>query len=577
MSKDSQTRVILFLSFGLVVLTVLTVQANEFGATWDEFLYYKGVRGVLNHGFEILKGGSPDEGQIFADLAIFGHLSRFGPYLLASMNGIQVENLESMTDAQKFVMGSFSTLNHMSSVLFGLLTALVLGIVAKHWAKQGLGMLVFVLLLFFPEWTGSSFFNNSDVPQGFVFTCFTLSWGVQSFLIVNSSRSHRKGIWSWSALAGLWAGISASTRPGSFVFVMAFYLTTGLISVVINRQRRWNRFSASLIVTVCTSLSVFYLTYPQGWNRLPWDSLYKAITYISNRQHRGMIDASWHLVNELYQSVPLLFVIGILAFTLLATSGISRHRDFLQVLRRKLLEEPFYWVCLAMVLQVAIPVLMVCISGTVLYGRLRHILLIYPAIVFLSSIGLFHIFKSSSSHVSKLVKALTLAALLLLVGETVLLSPYQYMYKSDISRVVDMALKKDKDMRSGYFGLYRDYYGTAQKRLFSLCISDKECLSGLTTNGEMIRQVKGSKPDGGAFNSELFEATRLLFMSRKELNAEKQREEQGVYFQMNTNKFPDVKTTGCKEIASLRRSILLPVSRVKVGSLSRCTPVASDQ
>lgn len=37
-----------------VTAALIFAQIDEFGATWDEFLYFKGVRGVINHGLEIL-------------------------------------------------------------------------------------------------------------------------------------------------------------------------------------------------------------------------------------------------------------------------------------------------------------------------------------------------------------------------------------------------------------------------------------------------------------------------------------------------------------------------------------------
>lgn len=343
----------------LVLLAILVVQTGEFGATWDEFLYYKGVRGVVNHGIEILRGNTPDPNAIFGDLRYFGNVSRFIPYALASfLSSLEIGSLESLTDAQKFLMGSFTSLNHISAAIFGWLTACLLALVARGSGKRMLGLLVLLLMFLIPEWSGSALFNNSDVPLGFIFTCFSLSWAVQGWLIMKSDSTEcKQRWWMWAAVAGVWGGLSASCRPGAIVFVICYYVVLGAIAGLC-RSKRLNRAAFSVALSTTSGLLVYFLTYPQSWGSVPWESLYDAVTYISERQNRGIQIATWNIFSELYRSLPLVVVIGLIAIlirTLVSIKGRVelRKNDF-----RDVINSGFSWVVFGMALQVLIPLLL---------------------------------------------------------------------------------------------------------------------------------------------------------------------------------------------------------------------------
>ncbi|WP_415399094.1 hypothetical protein [Synechococcus sp. W4D4] len=567
--RDVKARLFVWPILTTLVLAILIVQTNEYGATWDEFLYFKGVRGVVRHGVDILMGRGPDTKDIFGDLALFGHTSRFVPFLLSQANVLQVANLESLTDAQKFLLGSFTSLNHLSSVVFGWMTGCLLSVVAWKSGRRYLSALVFFLIVLFPEWTGSSFFNNSDIPQAFMFTCFSLTWAVQGWLGFVSDNADRKRIWIWATLAGVWAGLSVSTRPGSVVFICFYYIALLALVYVLRKTGRWGMTLLSIGISMIIASIVFYLTYPQGWDRWPWQSIYEAVGYISDRQKGSVVEAATYLANQLYESLPLLYVVGLVSLIYVFFNRIIESRINCRVYLTRLCQDKWFWIYLSMILQVMVPIILVSLSGTILYNRLRHIMLIYPPLVMLSSLGLQLALTGETTSAKHFYRISIAVVSIFTVAEIVLLSPYQYTYKSDVSRLVDLRFGTAEHTKSRYYGLNNDYYGAAQKRLFAFCVEDKSCLSELVNSHDGVRQSNGIVADSGSFNKELFDASRLLFL-RPEKEREPQDGPKRGFYLFSTNKFRDLDDSNCSITNSLTRQILVPVKKASIGELLFC-------
>ena len=552
-------------------LAILVGQINEFGATWDEFLYFKGVRGVVRHGIDVLMGRSPNIKDIFGDLALFGHTSRFVPFLLSQSNALQVSNLESLTDAQKYLLGSFTILKHLSSVAFGWITGCLLSVVTWRSDRRYLSTMVFFLVLLLPEWTGSSFFNNSDIPQAFIFTCFSLTWAIQGWLLFVEGSPDRKRLLMWSSTAGVWAGLSISTRPGSVVFVCVYYVVLFFLVYLSSKRKKWRLMSISVTISAVVANIAFYLTYPQGWGRWPWQSVYQAVSYISDRQKKGVFQATAYVANQLYESLPLLYVVGLVSLIFFSLTKLMKSRMSCGCYISSVFQDKWAWVYFSMFLQLAVPVIMVSISGTVLYGRLRHIMLVYPALAMLSTLGLQLVLTGKSTSTKRVCRVVIVAIAAITFTEFVLLSPYQYTYKSDVSRLMDLGLGNVQISRSRYYGLNNDYYGASQKHLFGFCVADKSCLSELVNRPDGVRQTNGIKVDGGSFNKELFEAYRLLFLKPERERQVLDRDvPEKSFYQFNTNKFREIETAKCTITNSLTRQILVPVKKVSIGELLLC-------
>ena len=554
-----------------LLLAMLVSQINEFGATWDEFLYFKGVRGVVSHGLDVLMGRSPNIKDIFGDLALFGYTSRFVPFLLSQSNAVQVSNLESLTDAQKYLLGSFTSLNHLSSVAFGWMTACLLSVVTWKSERRYLPVMVFFLVLLLPEWTGSSFFNNSDIPQAFIFTCFSLTWAIQGWSVYIEGNADRRKLLLWSSTAGMWAGLSVSTRPGSVVFVCIYYMILFCLVYLLDKRNKWRLTLVSLTISSVTANIIFYLTYPQGWGQWPWQSIYQAVAYISDRQKKGVLQATAYVADQLYESLPLLYILGLVSLIFFALTKVMKNRLRFIDYVSSVFQDRWCWIYCSMFLQLAVPVVLVSISGAVLYNRLRHIMLIYPALAMVSALGLQLVLTGKSTSPKRVCRVVIATVAAFTFTEIVLLSPYQYTYKSDVSRLMDLSFGNAEVSKSRYYGLHDDYYGASQKHLFGFCVADQSCLSELVNNPDGVRQTNGINVDGGSFNRELFEASRLLFLKPER---ERQLRDQDVledrYYQFNTNKFREMDSSECVIKNSLTREILLPAKRVSIGELLLC-------
>lgn len=555
-----------FFLVGLFFIFLFGIQSNEFGATWDEFLYYKGVRGVVNHGAEVIKGNNPETGMIFGDLALFGHITRFLPYMLSKLNSIQVENLEYLTDAQKFILGSFPSLNHLSAVVAGVLTAIVVSRIWVEYGSKFQAVIYTVLLMAYPEWSGSLYFNNSDVPLGLFFTCFSLAWAVQTYLVLRN-YSCRGRLVKWSLFSGIWMALCISARPGTLAFLGVYYiLTAAILAKRANRRVSINGIKA-VTISWATAICLFYALYPQGWNRAPWQSIYDSIYYLSSRQKGGIAESASYVVNELMEGMPGIYIVGFIVgavFVLIKcgkafSAGPDNETEKTGIMN---------WICISMSLQAIMPLCMVVITGTVLYGRLRHIMFVFPAAVFIAAMGIAVMLKNKEYVGSKVLRALTMVILLLTIVEVALLSPYQYLYKSDYSRVINM-IKRDRGPDSGQKSVvYADYYGVSQKRIFDICVRNSECLENLVNNRNGIRQPNGETPDSGSFNAELFEASRLLFLKSESLSIDNNAVDS--HFLLKTNKSEIDDERYCEKVDGFGRLSIIPIQRNEIASLHKC-------
>ena len=433
------------------------------GVTWDELLDFEGVNGAFWHAINTLKGAAPDYKTITFDLEYYGNFFRWPTYIFWRL--IQVipwENLSGLPRSSYVLASGYVGLNHLSSILFGLGSAFLLYRLALA-LRPSARFLAPALLLSLPVWIGHSWFNSKDVPLAFAYTIYTYG----STLSIQSCRATYRDPISCTKLFTtqgsnhcdwLFRTFGIAALVGSRLGMLPFVVISELILFFVTPTSRQFKTSASSLV-----LGIFcaYLATPQAWAS-PLTYLRDTLDHYSARTSGGnSLETGIYISHHLFETLPLVLVIGILAFLLsfARATSYSRYLEFVPL-----------------ALQGVLVPLVLILSGKSLYNELRQILFVYPSLVFFASTGIAG-FAADSRPIGSDVPAILNRRILLFLFlvcwivlwiDNIMISPYQYLYRSELSRLLDPGTT-----------LRRDYWGFSIREVLGNCNRSESCSDAL--------------------------------------------------------------------------------------------------
>lgn len=477
------------------------------GVTWDEILDFEGVNGAFWHGLDVLKGRSPDFSSITFDLEYFGNATRWPTYLAwRLLSTTPWESFSGIDRVSLILGGSYVGLNHFSSILYGLSGIVVTFLIGYHLGGRRLSILSITILISLPTWIGHSWMNSKDIPFATSYLIYTYG---SVLLLTRSPHKACPRLSFWLRLIGI--SLLLGSRIGSISFVVIselFYL------FILGRKY------CQPFLSVILGAFVGFLLTPQAW-RHPISYPLEAIEFISNRQGSSTpLATALYIVNHLYESLPLVLVLGILGLIVLSCV-------------KKKLSLQSLWTPVILQLFIA-PTLLVLGSKT-LYNELRHILFIYPCLCLFSAKGwlLFCESEAVSRGFRRLALVIFSFLLTLLLAENISLAPYQYVYRSDISRLISPG-----DL------VHRDYWGFSNTETIRHCLKDGNCFNLLQLHPLTLRD--------GDWNRDIFVGFRNLVQPSDVLN---NKEVLGGKLQLQVSPFPDM----CRgDIVATQRKVLFP-------------------
>ena len=459
-----KTRSLLFLAlFFYGALSVIALATG--GVTWDEVLDFEGVNGAFWHAVNTLKGHSPDYKTITFDLEFYGNFTRWPVYLIWRL--FQVfpwENLQGFPRTSFVIVSGYIGLNHFSSILYGVFTAYLLyKLSSLLWPSSK--YLAPALLLTLPVWIGHSWFNSKDVPVAFAYTLYTLGSTILIKEVALDTRNIStlgKPVYLLGKIRicpSMFAralGIAAllGSRLGMLPFVLA---SDFLICALKPSGITFRRIAGSLFGGIAAA----YLATPQAWSS-PLTYVVDTISHYSARTSgASSLGTLVYILGNLFDTLPLIVTVGLLCFlqALKPPAPISKIVPFVPIFLQGFL----------------VPAALV-VGGKGLYNELRQVLFIYPSLIFFSSIGLSRFVALSSGDVlvgprfsfKGLMPMLLGLAWLVLLLDLVFISPFQYLYRSEVSRIV----------RPNH-ALRRDYWGFSVRELMVNCFRSTECASAI--------------------------------------------------------------------------------------------------
>ena len=241
-------------------------------ATWDELLDFEGALGSLWHGFNTLKGLSPDLGTITFNLEWFGNATRwptFIPWL--AVQPFDFNQIKVLDRAQLAILTNYFALNHVNSILFGAAGLWLQYTILKKYTSTRVAWMGLLLLLLYPAWSGNAWMNSKDIPFAFAYLLYSYS----SASIFNRRPSlllgHLRGNNSMWLVRVLAVTLMVGSRLPSIVFVL---LTESvLLARELSRSRgsklrmsKILRFQTLIqLLSLLTGLSLAFVATPQSW------------------------------------------------------------------------------------------------------------------------------------------------------------------------------------------------------------------------------------------------------------------------------------------------------------------------
>ena len=432
----------------LVNLAVGIMGARSASTTSDEPVHVSRMQSYLDTGWYLpafqMKGTEPANTTM---TYVYGPAAALPGHWAAVLVGAEApDTVSSGADAQfarRMVINLFGVLGIAAAAGLGWM---LLG--SWRW-----GVTVAAFLSCVPMWTGHSMFNIKDIPVAAGYTLLTAG------LVGTAVWARRRHLVASAAVMALGIVIAVGTRPGMWV---ACALSAGLLVVgfaVFRIPRsRWLPALLTVIAAVLVGFLGLLLLYPKAFSS-PLTAAQQAMAASAEFPTGGAIlrtagfghteHPPWfYIPGWLGAQIPVVIVvlaaIGLLSGLVLIARQAFRHGPELDARQRAM---PLA-VGLVIVQAIGLPVAAVLL-GSVLYGGVRQVLFVVPAISVLAVVGLARAiaWRSGRSHPwwPRAVLIVTAAGLILPTVDQIRMFPYGYTYFNEIAtlRPIDGAWATD--------------------------------------------------------------------------------------------------------------------------------------
>ncbi|MEI6275318.1 MAG: tetratricopeptide repeat protein [Prolixibacteraceae bacterium] len=398
----------IFVNAAMLLLLFMLFNSKQAGISGDEEVHYQQSVKVYNYFSTFGK----DQSALDTPTT---HLKYYGQ---------SFDNLTTIL-IRWFNIEDIYTFRHLMNGLAGWLCILMAALLAVWLSGYGAGILTLFLFALSPTFLGHAQNNLKDIPFALAYisgTFFLLKW------LFTEKRE-----WKDAVLLILSIAFSISIRPGGLLltcYLLLFVLvkeaityreSSGLNSVLFKRKM----ISAGIIFVLSYILGILLWPYLlQNPVTGFWES-YKVMTNFPTtikQIFEGKLEWSdwmpWYYLPKLMLiSIPLLVWAGIIGF--ITVAGKDVRKDWLKYA--------------FLTITILFPILFVIFEKSNLYGSWRHFLFVYPAIVVLAAIGIWH---GIIFFQTRIKKGLVITVVLLLslhpMDFMVRNHPYYYLYYNQL-------------------------------------------------------------------------------------------------------------------------------------------------
>ena len=438
---------IMYVSLILLVIYFFITSLINGGITFDE----PGIKAMINNHLRIGLSGAKLGSYLDYDIPYYGMVHLLPGYLLYRI----VILFHDFGGSNQAV---FYMVMHISFFIMGVATSWVIYNLLKLFnVNSAIALTSSALLLVYPTWIGSSFFNFKDIPASFFFTLYTY------FICEYSIRKNNNISYKIAITGALLCSVKFAFVP--IIVVNHLYLLCRVVFMGQNFMEQdhcLKKINNIMMIGLITIIFIYIMT-PAAW-RSPIFYLTNEIRLMSHHTWGGCTailgncinvqSANWqawkYLLTWYIAQIPtffiLIFVPGLVVMFNNLVRNFKSHIIYIPILLQMLL----------------LPIL-ASIHNSVFYDGTRHTLFCVPMIVFISCIGLNWLLTNTINSVVLRRVFLTIASIVLFGSFTVLLcdlltlNPYQYSYFNEWYRI----FYADKKIDNDYWAFsYKEAYDT---------------------------------------------------------------------------------------------------------------------
>ncbi len=347
------------------------------------------------------------------------------PYSQLKYYGQSFDNITTIL-IRWFNIDDIYTFRHQMNALAGWLCILLAALLAVWLSGYGAGILTLLLFAVSPTFLGHAQNNLKDIPFALAYlagTLFLLRW-----------LFAKKHTWKNTLPLILSIAFCISIRPGGLLLLCYLLLFTAILEFKTYRETA--KINIGLLKNRAYSLGLIVLgSYLLGILLWPYVLLNPISGFLKSYQvmaqfpttirqiFEGRLEWSdllpWYYLPKLMLiTIPLIVWTGVLSF--FALTGKAFRQDGLK-----------YGF---LIFTILFPIVFVLYEHSNLYGSWRHFLFVYPAIVVLAAIGLYHLLQRISEPFTRF--GIVLLLLMLAYDPFTFLvrnHPYDYLYYNQLT------------------------------------------------------------------------------------------------------------------------------------------------
>ena len=407
-----------------MLLVLIMMGSKEAGISGDEDLHYQQSISVYN----FYASGGTDRSALNT------------PVTYLKYYGQSFDNLTTIL-IRWFNIDDIYTFRHQMNGLTAWLCIVLAGFFAAWLSGWGAGIITLLLFALSPTFLGHAQNNLKDIPFALAYlagTLFLLRW------LFAGQKTWRNALPLILSIA-----FCISIRPGGLLLICYLLLFAAILEFKTYRETA--TFNTGALKNKLTWIAAIVLTaYLLGillWPYVllnPITGFWKSYTVMTQfpttiRQiFEGRLEWSdwmpWYYLPKLMLiTIPLIVWVGMLGFVTLSE----------KVVKKDWLKYGF------LIFTILFPVVFVIYEHSNLYGSWRHFLFIYPAILVLAAIGLWHMILRFQTKIWRTVVVIGLALLSLHpLSFLVRNHPYDYLYYNQLSG----------GLKGAYTNYETDYY-----------------------------------------------------------------------------------------------------------------------
>ena len=374
--------------------------------------------------------------------------------------------------------------NHLTNLFFSLCTIIGIKKLSKELFNDKVGIIVFLILFFYPAFNGHMGFNSKDTILALCHVwIFYLS--IKYLKNQHNKKKTNNYINYIAILAAVGSGINlyflGSLLPLFIFLILDFYIFKKIKSKKFDTKR--------LMVNLLYGFFVFYLLLVTFWIDthqnivilpfklfLEWfshDFTWVGYPYIlvnGNYYLYEDIPKSYLFINLILRS-PEYFLLLYALFPVIILGSIAFYKK----------KFPFFKYKLALILSMIIfPFCLLYFTPFSIYDGLRHVLWILPYICIIPALVIYYLFENTKNLKERITLSFTSLLIIYFLFNFFLTTPYQYTYLNAFNGEIKYRYKKFEN----------DYWGASLKELMEKIDFDKNSKVKFATCGINQKDAK---------------------------------------------------------------------------------------